>query len=479
MGVGRRAPILMFGVLLSGCRLAPIPAVLEQHGRQVAEERGDWIPLEEKVAWFQKDLEAHYQTPQGILAYRVPFPYQPDPAAWHSDTLGWTSLWAAAEAMRYRCTANPDAAEQRDRALRGIDHLARISGVPGLLARTMVPQDPAWLEDTSHPRHWVLGVGSHAGVDYSNFMWKTDNAKFQVTGWTLGMHLGLTQVEDRELRADLLADLRSVSHRIVDAGYRLTEADGTPTRFGDLVASARGPFAWLLWTCIHTPIDLVPFFDFAVGPNAMIAVALARVHDRHCCEARFYPDLERQDYVELIRDGVYAPFKKTHHGNDLLTQVAAWTILETDPPEDLHRAVVSVIRSIWNRHCEDRNPFLIALAWRTGVIPPDELPQRLAEAHYTLQVFPRNRRLYSVDRTDLEGVRRQWIDRDEARHAMPWNLLPSSSFAWKSHPGRVRRATEEEGTRSHSGMDFLLAWWMLRDQQLRAGLPVEPESRDP
>jgi hypothetical protein len=435
---------------------------LEELGLRQALQAGDLRPLEEKAALLLEHTVDHHLTAEGLLAYRRPFPYAGKPIASHSDTLAWTALWAASQALSFRVSGDLQAAAARDQALGGLHHLAMVSGTPGVLARTMVPFDASYLQDNEGPRRWHRGQGQHRGLDYTQYLWADDNAKFLVCAWALALHLSLPQLQDEQLKADLLGDLRVVIGRIAENDYYLLKADGSRERFGDFHPAARGAFEWFLRTCQAVPVDLWPFFDFAIGSNAMLAVALARVHDAHNTEEALYPELVDQGFLEFIESGVYRAFGVTHYDNDLFTALATLAILESDPPDDLRQCVREAMCSIWDRHRHHRNPIQTLVAWQAGAFEEEDQKLRLEEALYSLHVYPLDRRIYSVDQRDSTLVHGRWFRGDQADHAMPLNLLPCTSIYWKSNPSRIYRPQPAEGAAVHTGMDFHLAYWLYQ-----------------
>jgi hypothetical protein len=465
-------PLALIGLaILAGCRSGPMPREVEAAGRSRAESWGDWIPLAEKERALHELLWQHFVTPEGLLAYRVPLPYADPPRALFADTKGWSSMWAVGEVLRARALGTAEAARRRDASLIGLDHLCRVSGTPGLVARTMIPFDPVEARDCHGPRRWVRGRGSHRGVDYSQMLWRTDDAKFQIAAWILALQIGLQDVEDPELRRDLQEDLAAVGTRVATAGYHLTEQDGTPTRFGDLHPAGRGIGSWFLSVCIAFPIDLWPCFDFAIGSNAMIAVALARVCDANVRASALWPPLDAQGFGNLIRDGIYRIPGITKFENDLGSVLTAWAILETDPPAALRDDVVAALRCIWSYHEHDRTPIHTFVAVRAGIIRGAEAKARVREMLYTLAVYPMARRNVGSDARRIPGLKRWLFKPNHATHALPINWLSSTAFIGKSDPTEIHDPGPR-GMEAHSPADFVLSWWLYHELVRRGLVPA-------
>jgi len=141
---------------ISACAVEPMPEEIEKLGKDRALQRGDLVPLEKKVDEFSRLTQKYYVTNEGLLSYRVDWPYAHNFPAKHSDTLAWTSLWVVTCALNYRVTGDRQALKDMEKSLRGLNHLARISGVKGLLSRTMVPIDSN-PSDSDNIRVWKRG----------------------------------------------------------------------------------------------------------------------------------------------------------------------------------------------------------------------------------------------------------------------------------------------------------------------------------
>ena len=462
---------------LTQCSAGPMPVEVEAYGRQVADQRGDLVPLREKADRLEQLMVDHHLTPEGVFAYRVAYPYKDGPAeADHGDAMAWGALWATAEALRYRVTGEPEAARVRDRLLQGLSHLARISGTPGVHARTLAPIAPWRLRDEpDHPRHWAIGKGQHRGVDYEKLLWKTDNSKDLIVAWALALQVCLPQVENQQLRSDLLEDLSVTMRRLADDDWVLEEPDGTTVQFGDLHPAGPGSVSWLLGLCMATPIDLIPGFDLAIGTNAAILTALARVHDTQLGEPAYWPEFRDDGFCEAVSDGVYSFLRITQHNNDSLAAHGLWAILRTDPDDELHDAVGAAVCSMWRRHRHDRSALQTLLAFEAGVIDEDERADRLRELLYTFEVYPMDLVVRTTENTELEGVEHQLFNSERATHAMPINLQFAGSNHWKSNPTRLLRVQSPEGESIYTGMDYLLGYWWLRDLAARGVIPEYTE----
>ncbi|MGE4158467.1 MAG: hypothetical protein AB7F75_05155 [Planctomycetota bacterium] len=466
--------IAIFFILPSCSTLERMPPEVVEAGLARARAQGDLMPLEEKAREFRERIAAHHITREGLLNFRTPFPYAIEvPPSPYADTGAWTSLWVASLVYEYRVTANPDIRPLLERSLRGLSHLARVSGEPGLLARAMVPAalNPAASDDV---RVWRRGRGGHDGLNYDDYLWKTDNAKAQLVCWLLAVHLGLEELPDGPLRNDLREDLREVSYRIFKEDLNLTDAKGRPERYGDLHPAFRPPFTHFASCCWTLFSDQWPVWDLAIAPNALVSLSLARVHDSHVPGRSREAGLKDEGFDRVVAEGFYEVPGLPKYGNDNLSMLGILTLLESYPPRHLGDALEQGARRVWERHRYDRNSFFTLVALRAGAIDRHEIARRLAEALYSLQVFPRDRRIRETDARDLPGLQRRFWSRGRAQHPLPLNYLSSSSFVWKAEPSELRDYPGADGSTAHAPMDYLLAYWLYRSLQRDGLIPETP-----
>jgi hypothetical protein len=68
----------------------------------------------------------------------------------------WTSIYVASQAFRYAVTKDPEAKRNAWRAFEGMELLNNVTGIPGLMARSVLPRDQpysggTWYNSTVYP----------------------------------------------------------------------------------------------------------------------------------------------------------------------------------------------------------------------------------------------------------------------------------------------------------------------------------------
>ncbi len=105
------------------------------------------------------------------------------------DASIWTGLYAAAEALHYKSTQDPEARKRMEQALWALHSLVQASPLPGTMVRYIAPEDR---------------VVNHAA------------SKDTYTGFFYGVAQALPTVRDPALRKVLLADLEALGNHLLD-----------------------------------------------------------------------------------------------------------------------------------------------------------------------------------------------------------------------------------------------------------------------
>jgi len=125
------------------------------------------------------------------------------------------------------------------------------------------------------------------------------------------------------------------------------------------------------------------------------------------------------------------------------------------------------MRPLWKRHQYDRNALFTWVSVMMGVVERSKVEKRVKEALYSLEVYPRERRIFEVDNSTITDISTRLFDRDQSTCALPLNFLPTSSFIWKSSPTKMRSYPGAKGKTAHVPLDYLLAYWLWRDMKIK------------
>ena len=395
--------------------------------------------LAEKAARFRQALVEHHVSREGVLLYRMDAErgaqdlergtYPPS-----ADLPTYTGLWAATACLRARVDSEPaQALADAERALAGLELLMRVTGVRGLLARS-VRRDAGVATDGFSGR-WFRGA-----TGFENWSWRGDASHDQYANGLLPAVAACAQAFPERARG-LVTDFAA---HLLDHDLQLIDPDGRRTRFGDL--SPRSGLG----------------FNSIAQITAYAAFALA---------AELDPDPRWARQRDRLRDGdrVLARGRRTNlrvlgitnHSNDLM----AWNLYRVLVP--LARATGDPgladlrhgMQRAWLRVRPDGNAyFALALC---AIEPPSCDRSAAADARQLLERFPEDKRqrsaypgLDALPRWPIPGRKAARL----ARAAVPIELRPPSSFEWKSSPYRLEGGTDP--SIQYTGLDFLAAYWL-------------------
>lgn len=431
-----------------------------------------WYTTEDDLAAKAAAHRRHTQSllnEQGLLLYRACLPWgNSDEGVWNyrdshdlADAPAWHGLEMASLAFEWAVTGRVcDGKIQRmaDALLEFYD----ITGVPGVLARCYLADYTGprlhWMEDpTERPfNYWMQGVG---GRWYRKGLAK-NHLNLAVFGCAMPLHLdriGAIHLS-RETREKLVAVVVPAVRHLIEGGFRIRDADGTFTRFGDLRPDVTvSPFG--------LPVSLA-----ANGFNRVLALHLMLSASPYDPEIRRIYDLKARDWAEGIGDSMEVlgelvswlgrqNYDKPSHSDMAAFGMASMSILLQESRRDVVRSVRRGMTGVWQYMRYEVNPLF--------TIPYSlirECPSRIDDVVMTLRRFPMpsEKRFYRFE-TVVDSSRVQPIH----------NRPPSSNY-WKSSPYRRVAAsavmTPPTPVLSHrtgaevvySSQDYNLAYWMGR-----------------
>jgi hypothetical protein len=401
-------------------------------------------PLLTKAQRFRADLVGRHLSPEGLVLYRVDLRTieddlergtYPDLA----DAPPFTGIFAATSCLRASLedgAARGEATEDAARALAGLRFLMDVTGVRGLLARGARRLPVAAAAEGSRGR-WFPGAAEHA--DWS---WRGDVSLDQYANGLLPAVAGcraLHPLLSTRLVTDFAAHLAANRLRVVDP-------DGRVTRYGDL--------SWRSGLGFNSIAQLTAYAGFALAadldPGGPWRTWQLRLRDRYRVAAR-----SRTTNLRIL--GI------TNYSNDMM----AWHLYRVlvplarakrDPAladlrHGMHRA--------WLRVRPYENAYFALTLCR--VEPASCDPAALAAAEDLLARFPGDKRKLAPPEA-LQSVPKRWLPerkrKPRARHVVPIELRPPSSFEWKSSPYRVSGVAAAQI--EYTGLDYLAAYWLLR-----------------
>ena len=397
--------------------------------------------LAEKAASYQSRLEAHHQTPEGLLRYRRVIADTEDPSYGDlGDGCFHTGIYLASQALRFAATGDPAAKNQVVRSLGALEILMEVTGKRGLLARHFTP-------------HGTLAVGWPQSRTLPRYDWKPDVSKDQYAGFVHGLGVTFALVEDPALRARIAALAAAAADHLMENDLRIVDADGRPTTYGNL--SGRLGF-------------------FPIGIHALITLSLSKLAAVSAGAepyTGFYARLIGSGYASVAYWAYVAPLGINNGVNENMGYLSLYPLLLLEKDPRILERLRESGRRTWRHVKDERNAFFAFVHAGAVERGPGGDARGVSEAaragRDALREFPESKIELPVDltRPGFDYPRaflnsRKCLPRTTS--ALPLHLRPRSSSMWASDPYRLVGSLTRRGERENAGMDYLLAYWMGR-----------------
>lgn len=217
------AIIILFGILT----MAPIPKLVAQKVNDFPKKSD---PLHKKVAMYDRLMLGNHWN-EGAIMQHVIFP----PAGLdrpivgsQADCIDPTSEMLAAYSHKYAITKDPKDREIANKIFEGILKLEKVTGVPGLVARSFNQTDkPLWHEDVLWYHEW------HQSTSMPGYRWLGDLSADKFTSIFYGVGTFWELCADQNYKAQAAGLLDRFMGRIVDDNFKLTDLDGKMTLWGN------------------------------------------------------------------------------------------------------------------------------------------------------------------------------------------------------------------------------------------------------
>ena len=399
--------------------------------------------LETKAEVFRDAILARHLSREGLLLYNVDLrTIERDladgsyPVA--ADGPTFNGLWAAGACARAESTTGTRSARAKAeawQALDGLELLMNVTGVPGLLARSVRRAPPP----ARVASDWHAASGAYAG-----WYWRGDVSQDQyANGLVPAVGLCRRLFPDRARRLAVAAATHLVAH-----GYELTDPDGRRTTYGDL--TWHSGFGWngIAQLTSYAVISLAAALDG--DPRWRAERDRLRDHDRLPARATF-------TNLRL--------FAITGHSNDLMA-FDLYRVLIPLARETRDPALADLRAGLWRswlRVRSDGNPYLTLIFCELE--PGSCGPELLAGARAALVDFPTEKRKVAPP-PEASQLPRRWLPSRHweplAREVVPMRLRPASSFEWKSSPFRLATDPPQPYV-EYTGLDYLVAYWLYAE----------------
>ncbi len=197
------------------------------------------VPLWKKAEIFQTDMEERFLL-NGQALCKLKLPTNPtDEISYNMpDNAYMTGIYVATLSMKYQCTQNDADYKKLLQSIDALHLLCRVSGIPGLLARSAIPADSPWKDDGI----WRLSPDG-------KYRWRGDVSSDQVDGVMFGFSWAYDTVKDDAIKCEIAKDVTAIVDHILRNDLQIIDADGRPTTWGKYfpIYTKIEPLNALLW----------------------------------------------------------------------------------------------------------------------------------------------------------------------------------------------------------------------------------------
>ena len=370
-------------------------------------------------------------------------PYHP--TSWtipDSDNDGlWTSYHVAAMSLAYAVTGEEAAKASARESMHAMYMLQNASGIPGLVARSVMPLDEAQKAGKDKDPQWRL---TPDGTMY----WKSDTSSDEIDGHYLAFYTYWEHIakEDPAEREKCVQQVRTLTDYIVDNGYVLLDWDGKRTRWG-------------FWS--PELLNNQPFHYLENGLNSLEILSFLKTAHYITGDAKY-----QRHYESLMRDHHYLSNvlleKKVfpdmnNHSDNQLAYVAWYPLLQLEHDPAVRRPLQQAVRRHYKCLARDRSSFFYFV---TATIDPNYVD--IESAVTNLKRIPTDRRQWPMKNSQrADVVFHPRIDRFRERQLL--NVLPVDERCFGKWNRNVYLPDEGRGgEQEDDGAAFLLPYWMAR-----------------
>jgi hypothetical protein len=408
-----------------------------------------------------------------------------DVAAWRSgenDGL-WSALVLAAEAYRFAVTHDDAARTALATLLHGEQLRMRITGVPGLLTRQLIPPGVAGLQCPTDPalyvpsvdkteNRWVtidvagcvetadaggtLHATTHCGLaDFAGWCFLDNISQDEYAGHVFALGAVARLVDDPALHALAVDLLDQIGEHLAQHQMQFVDWDGRPTQYGKLYPTAGGDS---------------PGYLAVLGASYLVTAARGTADDQL---ASAYAALApvNATYLDQI-DIWFGPDGCTSNWNDISMLTSAFHHLlwndsaATRAPfaAAFHDALVAPVGTTRGVAAQKNAWFDVMWAAMKPLGPGTDGPafDTVHDAACQLREFPRSNHVVAHDTAPL-APEVCTGRHDESMAAAPFGVADrcAATFAWWGNP-YIRSGCTTDTTLVQNPAGYLLPYWMAR-----------------
>jgi len=370
----------------------------------------------------------------------------------------WTSLYVAAEAFRYGATGDPAAKQNARRALEALMFLERITGIPGFVARSILPiDDDAW----KHEGEW------HPSAD-GKWRWKGDTSSDEVDGHYFAYSIYYDVAADEAEKKEIAGYVARITDHIIDHGFYYVGPPGKPT-------------TWGVWAPEKLNHDLKRLGDR--GLNSLEILSHLKVADHIVGGSRYAAAatelIEKHSYAtNTVLQKMTWPMEMVNHSDDELAFTAYYPLVIYERDPELRTKYMTSLKRTWQIERPERSPFfnfiyaagLQANTWTdpgkrpaAGLVPPDAYD--LAECLEWFREVPQDTTIWTVKNSHRRDITTTLSNRfRRARSDVVLPIAERHVMKWNGDPYELDRGGD--GRARDDGTFILLPYWMGRYRRL-------------
>lgn len=362
----------------------------------------------------------------------------------------WTAYHVAAMALAYAATKDEAAKVSAKEGMHALYMLQNASGIPGLVARSVLPPEEGSKKDGNKPDRQRQWRPTPDGKMY----WKSDTSSDEIDGHFLAFYAYYAHVAqfDPEEKSLCVEQCRKLIDYIVDHNYQLIDWDGERTRWG-------------FWNPENLNGDPGDYAEN--GLNSLQMLSFLRTSHFITGDPKYLDHYKKLILEHHYLSNVLLSKKEwpdeNNHSDDQLGFVAWYPILqlEKDPVilDALKQGVRRHYKIVWAE-----KPSFYAFVYAT--VEPNQVD--LPAAIENLMEIPTDRRTWAQKNSHRADVEISWRPNRFGKPVLT-RVLPADERCFQKWNGDPYEPDGGgDGRNEDDGAAYLLPYWMGRYHQLIA-----------
>lgn len=349
----------------------------------------------------------------------------------------WTAYHVAAMALCYGATGDPAARESARESMHALYMLQNVSGIPGLVARSVVPPE---IGKTKSEQWRPTPDGA--------LYWKSDTSSDEIDGHYLAFYTYFEHIAkaDTAERALIEKQVRALTDYLVNNNYQLIDWDGKRTRWG----------FWNPEALNNNPLNHVE-----LGLNALQILSFLKVTHYITGDERYEEHFRKLIVEHHYLSNILLTKKcfpdENNHSDDQLGFVAWYPILQLEKDPRVRRALAAGV----SRHyavVRPEKPSFYTFVYATVDPAGADIPGAVEN----LREIPTDRRLYRATNSHRKDIAFSSLP-NRFEQPVLTRVLPADErcFAkWNADPYEPDGG--DDGRTEDDGAAYLLPYWMAR-----------------